>query len=207
VLKLLHFAYLYSMLSMELREMFIDENNIKLGVNAVSVVEDPAIESNFITLKEDNKIELAEVSKERRILLGAALIPNKPILRIEDGKEYYIFFSKETIAKVALMFAKNKYSDQVTEEHEKPVKGMTIFESWLTEDKEKDKSAFYGLDVPVGTWCISMKADNDDIYNLAKQGKIKGFSIEGYFSDKVEKKELSKEDEEVEILRTIMAML
>jgi hypothetical protein len=195
------------MLSMELREMFIDENNIKLGVNAVSVVEDPAIESNFITLKEDNKIELAEVSKERRILLGAALIPNKPILRIEDEKEYYIFFSKETIAKVALMFAKNKYSDQVTEEHEKPVKGMTIFESWLTEDKEKDKSAFYGLDVPVGTWCISMKADNDDIYNLAKQGKIKGFSIEGYFSDKVEKKELSKEDEEVEILRKIMELL
>ena len=195
------------MLSMELREMFIDENNIKLGVNAVSVVEDPAIESNFITLKEDNKIELAEVSKERRILLGAALIPNKPILRIENGKEYYIFFSKETIAKVALMFAKNKYSDQVTEEHEKPVKGMTIFESWLTEDKEKDKSAFYGLDVPVGTWCISMKADNDDIYNLAKQGKIKGFSIEGYFSDKVEKKELSREDEEVKILSEIMAML
>ena len=192
---------------MELREMFIDENNIKLGVNAVSVVEDPAIESNFITLKEDNKIELAEVSKERRILLGAALIPNKPILRIENGKEYYIFFSKETIAKVALMFAKNKYSDQVTEEHEKPVKGMTIFESWLTEDKEKDKSAFYGLDVPVGTWCISMKADNDDIYNLAKQGKIKGFSIEGYFSDKVEKKELSREDEEVKILSEIMAML
>jgi len=195
------------MLSMELREMFIDENNIKLGVNAVSVVEDPAIESNFITLKEDNKIELAEVSKERRILLGAALIPNKPILRIENEKEYYIFFSKETIAKVALMFAKNKYSDQVTEEHEKPVKGMTIFESWLTEDKEKDKSAFYGLDLPVGTWCISMKADNDDIYNLAKQGKIKGFSIEGYFSDKVEKKELSKEDEEVEILRKIMELL
>jgi len=195
------------MLSMELREMFIDENNIKLGVNAVSVVEDPAIESNFITLKEDNKIELAEVSKERRILLGAALIPNKPILRIEDGKEYYIFFSKETIAKVALMFAKNKYSDQVTEEHEKPVKGMTIFESWLTEDKEKDKSAFYGLDVPVGTWCISMKADNDDIYNLAKQGKIKGFSIEGYFSDKVEKKELSKENHEIEMLNEIMAML
>jgi len=195
------------MLSMELREMFIDENNIKLGVNAVSVVEDPAIESNFITLKEENKIELAEVSKERRILLGAALIPNKPILRIENENEYYIFFSKETIAKVALMFAKNKYSDQVTEEHEKPVKGMTIFESWLTEDKEKDKSAFYGLDVPVGTWCISMKADNDDIYNLAKQGKIKGFSIEGYFSDKVEKKELSKEDHEIEMLNEIMAML
>ena len=187
--------------------MFVDENNIKLGVNAVSVVEDPAIESNFITLNDENKIELAEVSKERRILLGAALIPNKPILRVEDEKEYYIYFSKETIAKIALMFAKNKYSDQVTEEHAKQVKGMTIFESWLTEDKEKDKSAFYGLDVPVGTWCISMKAENEEVYNLAKQGKIRGFSIEGYFADNLKAKELSKEDKEIQILNEIMAML
>ena len=77
---------------MDLREMYVDEENIKLGVHAVSVVEDPAIESNFITLAEETKIELAEVSKERRILLGAALIPNKPILRVEDDKEYYIYF-------------------------------------------------------------------------------------------------------------------
>ena len=192
---------------MDLREMYVDEENIKLGVHAVSVVEDPAIESNFITLADETKIELAEVSKERRILLGAALIPNKPILRVEDEKEYYIYFSKETIAKIALMFAKNKYSDQVTEEHANQVKGMTIFESWLTEDKEKDKSAFYGLDVPVGTWCISMKADNAEVYNLAKEGKIKGFSIEGFFSDKIEKKEPSKEDKEIEILTEIMAIL
>ena len=192
---------------MDIREMFISDDNIKLGVHAVSVVEDPAIESNFITLADETKIELAEVSKERRILLGAALIPNKPILRVEDDKEYYIYFSKETIAKIALMFAKNKYSDQVTEEHANQVKGMTIFESWLTEDKEKDKSAFYGLDVPVGTWCISMKADNAEVYNLAKEGKIKGFSIEGFFSDKLEKKELSKEDKEIEILTEIMAIL
>ena len=187
--------------------MYVDEENVKLGVHAVSVVEDPAIESNFITLADETKIELAEVSKERRILLGAALIPNKPILRVEDEKEYYIYFSKETIAKIALMFAKNKYSDQVTEEHANQVKGMTIFESWLTEDKQMDKSAFYGLDVPMGTWCISMKADNQEVYNLAKEGKIKGFSIEGFFSDKLEKKELSKEDKEIEILTEIMAIL
>ena len=192
---------------MDLREMYLDENNLELGIRAVSLVEDPAIESNFVTLKNETKIELAEVSKERRILLGAALIPNKPILRVEDDKEYYIYFSKETISKIALMFAKNKYSDQVTEEHAKQVKGMTIFESWLTEDKQMDKSAFYGLDVPVGTWCISMKADNEEVYNLAKEGKIKGFSIEGFFSDKLEKKELSKEDKEIEILTEIMAML
>jgi len=188
--------------------MFIDETNLELGIRAVSVVEDPAIESNFITLKDEKRIELAEVSKDRRILLGAVLIPNKPILRVDDeGKEYYIYFTKETIFKIAVMLAKNKLSDQVTKEHMKPVDKMTIFETWQTEDKQMDKSAFYGLDIPVGTLCMSMKADNEEVYNEAKLGKLKGFSIEGFFTDNKESKQLSKEDEEVEILRTIMAML
>jgi hypothetical protein len=192
---------------MDLREMYLDENNLELGIRAVSLVEDPAIESNFVTLKNENRIELAEVNKERRILLGAVLIPNKPILRVEDDKEYYIYFTKETIFKIAVMLAKNKLNDQVTQEHSKFIKDMTTFETWQTEHKEMDKSAFYGLDVPVGTLCMSMKADNAEVYNLAKEGKIKGFSIEGFFSDKLEKKELSKEDKEIEILNEIMAML
>jgi len=187
--------------------MYLDENNLELGIRAVSLVEDPAIESNFVTLKNENRIELAEVNKERRILLGAVLIPNKPILRVEDDKEYYIYFSKETIAKIAVMLAKNKLNDQVTQDHSKFIKDMTIFETWQTEHKEMDKSAFYGLDIPVGTLCMSMKADNEEVYNLAKEGKIKGFSIEGFFSDKLDKKEPSKEDKEIEILTEIMAML
>jgi hypothetical protein len=188
--------------------MFIDETNLELGIRAVSVVEDPAIESNFITLKDEKRIELAEVSKDRRILLGAVLIPNKPILRVDDeGKEYYIYFTRETIFKIAVMLAKNKLSDQVTQEHMKPVDKMTIFETWQTEDKQMDKSAFYGLDIPVGTLCMSMKADNEEVYNEAKLGKLKGFSIEGFFTDNKESKELSKEDEEVEILRKIMELL
>ena len=193
---------------MDLREMYLDENNLELGIRAVSLVEDPAIESNFVTLKNENRIELAEVNKERRILLGAVLIPNKPILRVDkDGTEYYIYFTKETIFKIAVMLAKNKLNDQVTQDHSKFIKDMTTFETWQTEHKEMDKSAFYGLDVPVGTLCMSMKADNEEVYNLAKEGKIKGFSIEGFFSDKLEKKELSKEDKEIEILTEIMQML
>jgi hypothetical protein len=193
---------------MDLREMYLDENNLELGIRAVSLVEESAIESNFVTLKNENRIELAEVNKERRILLGAVLIPNKPILRVDkDGTEYYIYFTKETIFKIAVMLAKNKLNDQVTQEHSKFIKDMTTFETWQTEHKEMDKSAFYGLDIPVGTLCMSMKADNAEVYNLAKEGKIKGFSIEGFFSDKLEKKELSKEDKEIEILTEIMQML
>lgn len=173
---------------MEIYELFLDENDTEFGIDAISVVEHPAIESNFVTLNKQGFIELAEISKEKRLLIGAALIPDKPILRKnKKGEEFYIYFSKDTIRKSCELFAKQKYNDKATLEHAKPIDGMTVVESWIVEDKEKDKSAFYGLSLPVGTWCISMKAENDEVYNLAKEGKVKGFSIEGFFADKKKK--------------------
>ncbi len=185
--------------SMKMIEMIIDEDEVSSGIDAISVVETPAIQSNFVTLKEqDNKVELAEISKDKRLLLGAALIPDKPILRVNDDDEkYYIYFSKETVRKASELFAKRKFQDKATIEHERDVKGMTVVESWIVENKEKDKSSIYGLDVPVGTWCISMKADNEDIYLKAKEGKIKGFSIEGVFDNK-EKDEKQKLEDEIQ---------
>lgn len=185
--------------NMKMIEMIIDEDEVSSGIDAISVVETPAIQSNFVTLKEqDNKVELAEISKEKRLLLGAALIPDKPILRVNDDDEkYYIYFSKETVRKASELFAKRKFQDKATIEHERDVKGMTVVESWIVEDKEKDKSSIYGLDVPAGTWCISMKADNEDIYLKAKEGKIKGFSIEGMFDNK-EKDEKQKLEDEIQ---------
>lgn len=178
--------------------MFIDELNNAIGVEAISVVSEPAIESDFITLNKDSYIELAEVNKEKRLLIGAALIPNKPILRIdkETGEDFHIFFSEETVRKASQLYAKNKFQDKATLEHEKPVEGMTVVESWIVEDKDKDKSALYGLNVPVGSWCIAMKAENDEVYNLAKEGKIKGFSIEAFFTK-------SKEDEDLKLIKEL----
>jgi len=183
--------------SMKMIEMVIDEDELTSGIDAISVVESPAIESNFVALKEQaKKIELAEISKEKRLLLGAALIPDKPILRVDDDdNEYYVYFSKDTVRQASELFAKRKFQDKATLEHDQVVKGMTVVESWIVEDKEKDKSSIYNLDVPVGTWCISMKADNEDIYLQAKEGKIKGFSIEGVFSNKEKSKTQKLENE------------
>ena len=74
-------------------------------------------------------------------------------------------------------------------------------ESWIVENKEKDKTALYGLDVPVGTWMGSVKVQNEDVWNdYVKTGKVKGFSIEGYFADKIESpKESIKEEYSEEI--------
>jgi hypothetical protein len=191
--------------SMKMIEMIIDEDEVASGIDAISVVETPAIQSNFVTLKEqDNKVELAEISKDKRLLLGAALIPDKPILRVNDDDEkYYIYFSKETVRKASELFAKRKFQDKATIEHERDVKGMTVVESWIVENKEKDKSSIYGLDVPVGTWCISMKADNEDIYLKAKEGKIKGFSIEGVFDNKEKDEKQRLEDEIQSVLEEL----
>ena len=172
---------------MKLIELILDDEDA-IGVEAISVVENPAIESDFIALNKQN-IQLAEIDKERRLLMGALLIPNKPIARNGEGDEvYYIFFSKDTISKASQMYLQNGNQSNSTLEHKEELKGLTLVESWIVEDLEKDKTALYGIDVPLGTWMGSVKCDNDEVYKMAKEGKVRGFSIEGYFADKIEKK-------------------
>jgi|TARA_R100000458_G_C8261209_1_gene236694 uncharacterized protein YuzE len=192
---------------MNIIELVIDENDDISGIEAISVVESPAIEEDFITLKKE-EYKLAEVNKEKRILMGAALVPNKPIFRKSDDDEYYIFFSKETVRKASELFFIKGNQNNSTLEHELPLTGLTAVESWIVES-EKDKTRHYGLDVPIGTWMISMKVLNDEIWNdYVQTGKVKGFSIEGYFADKLNrpqdksiKDELAKiEEEEAEYL-------
>ena len=182
---------------MEIIELVIDENEELSGIEAISVVESPAIEEDFIALKNQEQIRLAEVSKEKRLLMGAALIPEKPIYRKSGDHEFYIYFSKDTVAKASQMFLKAGNQGQATLEHtEEKLSGMTIVESWLVEDDVHDKSRKYGLDMPIGTWMVAMKVDNDDIWNnYVKEGKVKGFSIEGYFADKLNRPQDKQQDQ------------
>ena len=173
---------------MDIIELVIDEQSEEYsGISAISVVSAPAIEEPFIALKNEDKIRLAEVSKEKRLLMGAALIPDKPIYRKSGDHEFYIYFSKDTVAKASQMFLKSGNQGQATMEHAtKKLDGMTVVESWIVESDLYDKSKKYGLDMPIGTWMVSMKVDNDEIWNnYVKKNKIKGFSIEGYFADRL----------------------
>ena len=171
---------------MRIIELILDEEQDDIGVDAISIVESPAIESDFVALK-NQEIKLAEVDKEKKILMGALLIPNKPIYRNGSEGEYYIYFSKDTIVKASQMFLQNGKQSNSTLEHAQALNGLTLVESWIVEDKTKDKTALYGLDVPIGTWMGSVKVNNDDVWNeYVKTNKVKGFSIEGYFADKME---------------------
>jgi len=195
---------------MKIIELILDEDEA-IGVEAISVVENPAIESDFIALN-NQEIKLAEINKEKRLLMGALLIPQKPIYRKNGKEEYYIFFSKKTVARASQMYLQNGNQSQSTLEHDKQLKGLTLVESWIVEDKEKDKTALYGLDVPVGTWMGSVKVDNDEIWNnYVKSGKVRGFSIEGYFADKLERpkeeieENLSAEDKLINELKKALS--
>jgi len=192
---------------MDIIELILDEDDA-IGIEAISVVESPAIEEDFVALK-NQEFKLAEVDKEKRILMGAALIPNKPIYRRNEDNEYYIYFSRDTVRKASELFFINGNQNNSTLEHQMPLTGLSVVESWIVEDKDKDKTKMYNMEVPLGTWMVSMKVLNDDIWeNYVKTGKVKGFSIEGYFADKAErpkdktlKDELAQiEEEEAEYL-------
>ena len=195
---------------MRIVELILDEEQEESGIDAISIVESPAIESDFVALSAE-EIKLAEVDKEKKILLGALLIPNKPIYRNGDEGEYYIFFSKDTIVKASQMYLKNGYQNKSTLEHDQALNGLTLVESWIVEDEVMDKSRKYGLNVPVGTWMGAVKVNNDEIWQeYVKTNKVKGFSIEGYFADKMGKpKEETKEDlsEDDKIIKEIVNIL
>ena len=198
---------------MKIFELFIDDE--MTGVNALSIVENPAIGEDFVALNsQDKPVLLAEVNADKQILMGAALVPDRPIYRNMDGDEFYIFFSKETVAKTAEMFFKNHNQQEATLEHNQKLEGMTIFESWIVEDAEHDKSRAYGLDVPEGTWMVSMKVDDKNVWNnYVKNNKVFGFSIEGQFANKLMSEhyeqylsEVSLSDEALEDLEIRVAL-
>jgi hypothetical protein len=162
---------------MKVYQVVFDENDME-GVYALSVVEDPAMMDHFIAFSE-HKIELATIDEDKRLLLGAALIPDTKILRIDgEGNEFFITFTAETIEKLSHSFLKNGRQNNSTLEHEVKLEDMSVVESWIVQDPKNDKSNKYGKTYDKGTWVAMVKVDNNDIWEKAKKGEIKGFSIE-----------------------------
>ena len=170
---------------MKIVELVLDQEGEDIGITAISVVSSPATEERFIALKSQ-EFKFAEQDKEKRLMLGAALVPNKPIFRKgqNEDEDYYIFFSKETIRKASELFFINGNQSESTLEHDTKLEGLTVCESWIVE-REVDKSRHYGLDVPVGTWMVSVKCSNDKVWEKVKKNEVSGFSIEAFFSDRM----------------------
>jgi len=180
-------------------ELIISEEEMENndGVFAISLVEEPAIEENWIALNKQKKqpVEFKTINEEKRLLIAPALIPNKQIFRLDDkGNDYYVYFSENTIRQASQLYLKNSYQSSATIHHQKEVDNLTVVESWI-KDSAIDKSVHYGFEhLPKGTWFVTMKVENDEVWNMVKDGVVKGFSIEGFFTDKMQN--MSKTDDE-----------
>ena len=182
-------------------ELFIDESSKDDGIYAISLVEFPAIEENFVALSQ-HKVEFKTLDEDKRIVVGLALVPDKKIYRRKKDYEYNIMFSKETVRKASELYLKSLKNNNTTLEHQTLTSGVSVIESWIVEDERMDKSNIYGLNAKEGAWVVTMKVDNDSVWEDIKQKRYLGLSIEGIFSDKLEDlaKEEVKEPSEEEIL-------
>jgi hypothetical protein len=194
---------------MKLYELTIEDENVD-EVFAISLVENPAIEFDFIYFDKE-EIKFASVNDEKRIIIGPILLPDKKIVRVDAfGEPYEVFFTKDTVAKLAQNYLMKKYQGESTLEHDKKINDVVLVESWVKESKLQDKSNMYGLNLPLGSWVGMFKINNDDIWNnYVKTGKVKGFSIEGAFEHQLVKasKEITLFEKDIAELTDIEASI
>ena len=173
----------------------------KVGIDseteAISMVTEPAIESDFVFFSKDKDIvKEAFSSDEKHMVYGAVLRPDFPIYRYDGENEYYIEFTSESIERMARDYMMNYRQGNVTIQHEEYANEVFMVESWIKQDMDKDKSVSVGLDksLPIGTWFCGLYVNNNDIWERIKRGELKGFSVEAMI-DLEDFAKVKKEDE------------
>ena len=185
--------------------MISDDLNDDAEVNFVALVDRPAIQKNWNAFKENAKFEI--VSEDKRIISGALMLADTPIFRSDDTHgDYYVMFSKDTIFKIAQKFFKKGYQANVNIDHDpsKKVDGVVMFESFIS-DVDRGILPMKGFeDAPDGSWFGSFKVEDDNVWKMIKEGKFKGFSVEGIFEyAKAKTKEAQILDSIKEILQSV----
>lgn len=192
---------------MKIVELKLEDGITGEGITAISLVKHPAIEQNWIAFSKDGEtvakpnkeFAFKTIDAEQRIVAGPAMIPDKLIYRKDpgpDGEEFFVFFTVDTIRQLSERFLLQGKQNNMTLEHEATLNDLSVVESWIVEDPEKDKSAMYGFELPVGSWFVKIKVLNDDVWNLVKDDSVSGFSVEGVFTRDIiqnSKIEMSKE--------------
>ena len=173
----------------------------KVGIDseteAISMVTEPAIESDFVFLSKDKAIvKEAFSTDEKHMVYGAVLRPDFPIYRNDGENEYYLEFTSESIERMARDYMMNYRQGNVTIQHEEYANEVFMVESWIKQDMDKDKSVSVGLDksLPIGTWFCGFYVNNNDIWERIKSGELKGFSVEAMI-DLEDFAKVKKEDE------------
>lgn len=160
-----------------LYELRADKENE--GVFCISLVEFPAIEQNFLVFADAHEYKFTQVYEDKHILYGPAMIPDLPIYRRDaQGKEYYVTFSKETIAQIAEKFHKDSCNFNISVDHETDVDGCFVFTSYII-DRANGIDPVQFKDLQDGTWIVGVKVENDAVWDAIKDRELfKGFSVE-----------------------------
>ena len=168
---------------MKLYDISIDPTDFETGLNAISLVENPAVEVDFLAFAKDESAVLQFADEERHIITGIALLADTPICRIApDGTEYYVRFTKDCIRQLVEKYFKFGLTNSVNIEHKDNqfVDGVTMLESYII-DKERGICPSEFASAPDGSWVVSYKVSNLDVWNKIKSGEVKGFSVQGLF--------------------------
>jgi hypothetical protein len=168
----------------------INEFDEETGIDFVSLVENAAIQKDFLAFSE-TPIKFAIQDEDKRIVTGAAMIADLPIYRRDDVRgEYYVVFDKESIFKIAKKWARSNQYNSVNAHHKTPImNGVSLFESYII-DRERGVMPPNGFEeVADGSWFVSYLIDNDDVWAKVKSGEFKGFSVEGVFDFPEDKEE------------------
>ena len=168
---------------MKLYDISIDPTDFETGLNAISLVENPAVEVDFLAFAKDESSVLQFADEERHIITGIALLADTPIYRIApDGTEYYVRFTKDCIRQLVEKYFKFGLTNSVNIEHKDNqfVDGVTMLESYII-DKERGICPSEFASAPDGSWVVSYKVSNLDVWNKIKSGEVKGFSVQGLF--------------------------
>lgn len=162
----------------------IDDENSEIEVDFVALVDKPAIERQFLAFKEQSWQGFAIQDEEEKIISGPLMLADKPIYRNDENGEYYVTFTKDTIKQIAQKFFKKGYQKNVNLMHDQGMiaEGLTMFESWITDEKRGIKPMVGFEDVNDGSWFGSFKVENEEVWQLIKDGKVRGFSVEGVFN-------------------------
>lgn len=188
--------------------IYLDINKEKDGVTEIAIVDKPAIESNFKAFSSTQVKFTAD--KEKRLIMGAILIPDFPIYRRDKTGEYYVMFTRDVVEQAAHKFMRTKSGDSSNLMHDQGLKpdGVYVAESWIIDSSRGIKAPEGFEDLNEGTWFGAQKVENDEVWNdYIKKGIFKGFSIEGLFDQSYERpvKAESQQPDIIEQLKSLLA--
>ena len=171
-------------------------NDIESGLGAVSLVEEPAIEVDFLTFSKDDMQKMRFFNEEEHIVSGPAILADTLIYRYKpEMGEFYIYFDKETIKKLIIKYFKNNRANSVNIEHSEEVNGITLIESYI-KNTDRGVSPIEFKDIPDGSWITSYYVSDPALWERIKKGEVKGFSVEGkFFLDEVAEADFSKDND------------